>query len=63
MNAIPVNAAQKYPNGIHFGTMVANTRMPMRWSKPKTMGGNPNIQRAAIVTLACNRESSEAMDA
>jgi len=62
MKAIPVSTVQKYANPIQCGTMLAKTRMPMRWSKPKRMGGNPNIQRAAIVTLACNRESVEAMD-
>ena len=63
MKAIPVNAAQKYPKRIHCGTMLAKMRMLVRWNKPKTIGGNPNIQRAAIAALSCNRESGEAVDA
>ena len=62
-NAIPVNAAQKFPNGIQRGTMLANTRMPTRCVKPKTMDDNPSIQRAAIVALAHNEESVVETDA
>jgi hypothetical protein len=53
-NAIPVDAAQKLANGIQRGTMLANTCTPMRWANPKTMDGNPSIQRAAVVALARN---------
>jgi hypothetical protein len=55
--------AQKLPNGIHCGTIFANTGMAKRWSRPKTMGGNPNIQRAALAALARNGESVETLGA
>ena len=60
---IPVSTAQKYPNDIQCGAMLAKTRMPMRWTRPKMTGGNPSIERAAIAALSCNRASGEAVDA
>ena len=63
MKAIRVSTAQKYPNRIHCGTMLAKTPMPAMWNMPKRIGGNPSIQPAAIAALFCNRESGEAVAA
>src|SRR4051794_8690573 len=63
-NAIPVRIAQKFPpKGIHFGTIGATCRAPVKCARPKRMEETPKIQRTTRGALKSHADPRVACEA
>lgn len=56
-------AQKSPPSGIHFGTMLAVSAMPVNCANPKLIVERPKTQRAILVSFAAHADPDGAVDA